>query len=113
MSRLYVARRKNRIGLSIPMGEVSQSPHLLFPLTKSTDPGQLDELIRAELEKLGITKESDVQTVFDKAEADYELRVKIHEARKEIRRLMELKRNGAKLMQVGNKKWKEVSYSVK
>ncbi len=110
MARLYVARRKNRIGLSIPMNQVSSSPNLLFPLTKSTDPGQLDESIRAELEKLGITKESDVQAVFDKAEADFEYRVKVQEVRQEIRRLMELKRNGAKLIQIGHRKWKEAFF---
>jgi len=108
--KLYVARRKNRIGLSIPNLQTSQSPHLLFPLTKSTDPSELDELIRAELEKLGISKESEVQAIIDKAEADYELRVKVQEARKEIRRLLELKRQGAKLMQMGDKKWKQVIY---
>lgn len=108
--RLYVARRKNRIGLSIPMGQVSQSPNLLFPLTKSMDRGRLDELIRAELEKLGVTKESDVQAVLDKAEVDFEYRVKLAEVRQEIRRLMALRAEGKKLMQVGNKKWKEVYY---
>ena len=108
--RLYVAKRKNRIGLSIPMGQVNNSPNLLFPLTKSTDPSQLDESIRAELEKLGISKESDVQAIFDKAESDFEYRIKVQEARQEIKRLMELKRNGAKLMQMGNKKWKQVYY---
>jgi len=92
------------------MGQVSESPHLLFPLTKSTDPGQLDEQIRKELDKLGITSEADVQAVMDKAETDYEMRIKIGEARKEIRRLMELKRKGVKLMQRGHRKWKEVYY---
>jgi len=92
------------------MGQVSQKPHLLFPLTKSTDPSQLDELIRAELEKLGVTKESDIQAILDKAESDFEFRIKVEESRKELRRLMELKKWGAKLMQMGNKKWKQVFY---
>jgi len=108
MSKLYVARRKNRVGLSIPMGQVSQSPNLLFPLTRSTDPSQLDELIRSELDKLGVTRESDVQAILDKAETDYEFRIKVAEARKEIRRLMEIRANGGKLMSTGNKKWSQV-----
>ena len=107
--KLYVARRKNRIGLSIPNLQTSQSPHLLFPLTKSTDPSELDELIRAELEKLGISNESEVQAVVEKAEADFEYRVKVQEVRKEVRRLMKLKEEGAKLMRVGSK-WKQVFY---
>ncbi len=74
------------------------------------DRGRLDELIRAELEKLGVTKESDVQAVLDKAEVDFEYRVKLAEVRQEIRRLMALRAEGKKLMQVGNKKWKEVYY---
>jgi len=110
MSRLFVARRPQRKGLYLPQEQVSSNPSLLFPLTKSTDPSQLDELIRAELEKVGITKESEVQAVLDKAEADYEFRMKVQDARKEIRRLMALRAEGHKLMQVGNKKWKQVYY---
>lgn len=105
--------RQNRKGLYLPMGQVSQNPSLLFPLTKSTDPSELDELIRIELEKVGITKESEVQAVLDKAEEDYELRIKIEEARKELRRLMALRKEGKTLMSVGNKKWREVYYSRK
>lgn len=108
--RLYVARRKNRIGLSLPMGQVSNSPNLLFPLLSKTDPGLLEEQIRVELEKLGVTKESDVQAVLEKAETDFEFHVKVEEARKELRRLMALRTQGKKLMLVGNKKWKEVYY---
>jgi len=110
MPRLYVARRKNRKGLCLPMGQVSQNPSLLFPLTKSTDPGLLEEQIRIELEKVGISDESEVQAVLDKAEADYEFRIKVEEARKELRRLMALRAEGKTLMSVGNKKWKEVFY---
>ena len=108
--RLYVARRANRIGLSIPMGQTEANPNLLFPLLRKTDPGQLDELVRAELEKQGISKESDVHSIVAKAEAEYEHRIKVGEARKDIRRLMAIREQGGKLMQVGNKKWKQVFY---
>ena len=113
--RLYVARRAPRKGLYLPMGQNSQNPSLLFPLTRSLDPrsGELDELIRIELEKLGITKESDVQAVIDKAEEDYELRIKVEEARKEVRRLMDLKREGYSLMQRGYKKWVPIKWHHK
>ena len=110
---LYVARRKTRKGLYLPMEQSSQSPSLLFPLTKSLERSELDELIRAQLDKLGVTKESEVQAIVDKAEEDYEYRVKVDEARKEIRRLMALRAEGKKLMQVGNKKWKEAYYPKK
>ena len=113
MSRLYVARRKPRKGLMLPMEQSSSNPTLLFPLLAKSDPGELDDLIRVELEKVGITKESDVQAILDKAEADYELRIKVGEAKKEVRRLMALRAEGKSLMQVGDKKWKEVSYRKK
>ena len=113
MPRLYVARRPKRVGLYLPMEGVSQNPSLLFPLLRKTDPSELDELIRIELEKVGITKESDVQAVVDKAEEEAEEWVKIEEARKEIRRLMQLRAEGKSLMSVGNKKWKEVWYPKK
>jgi len=108
--RLYIARRPNRIGLNIPMGQSAENPALLFPLTRKMEQSQLDELVRAELEKQGIRKESDVQAIVDSAEKDFEYRIKVGEARREVRRLMALKANGAKLMQVGRRKWKQVYY---
>lgn len=107
---LYVARRPTRKGLYLPQEKNSQNPSLVFPLTRNLERSELDELIRAQLDKVGVTKESDVQAVVDKAEEDYELRVKVDEARKEIRRLMKLRAEGKKLMSVGHKKWKEVYY---
>jgi len=111
--KLYVARRKQRKGLYLPMEQNSKNPSLLFPLLKSTDLGELDEQIRVQLEKAGITKESEVQAVLDKAEADYEFRIKVNEARREIRRLLKLRGEGKSLMQIGHKKWKEVHYPKK
>lgn len=110
MPKLYVARRAPRKALYLPMEQNSRNPSLIFPLMRSTDPSELDEQIRAQLEKVGVTKESDVQAVLDKAEADYEYRIKVDEARKEIRRLLALRGEGKKLMSVGHKKWKEVNY---
>ena len=77
---------------------------------KQVDPSYLDELIRAQLEKVGITKESDVQAIVEKAELDYEFKIKVEEAKREVRRLMELKKQGAKLMSSGFRKWKQVYY---
>ena len=109
MARLYIARRALRRGLLLPMGMNKANPGLIFPLDK-TDSSELDELARALLQKQGITKEADVQAVIDSAEADYEKRIKVGEARTELRRLMALRAEGAKLMQVGFRKWKQVFY---
>lgn len=109
MSKLFVARRPQRRGLFLPMQSSKLVPSLIFPLDK-TDPSELDELIRAQLEKLGITKESDVQAIVEKAEQDSEMRIKVEEARKELRRLMELKKQGATLMQNGFRKWSPVFF---
>ena len=95
---IYVARRNQRKGLYL------KNQNLMFYLPEMS-PAQLDEMIRKQLEKLGITKESDVQAVIDKAEKDYESRVKVDEATREIRRLMQLRADGAKLMQRGFRKW--------
>ncbi len=110
MPRLKVQRYAKRKGLYLPMGQNSKNPSLLFPLLRKTDWGELEELVRIELEKQGITNESEVQKIVDTAEAEYEKGIKVEEARKEIRRLMALKADGAKFMQVGNKKWKQVFY---
>jgi len=92
------------------MGRTKENPSLIFPLDEKTDPGLLDEQIRIQLAKVGITKESDVDAVIAKAEKDYELRRKVDEVKAEIRRLMDIKKGGGKLMQVGYRKWKEVFY---
>ena len=109
MGNLYVARRAKRRGLYVPMEATKANPSLLFPLD-GVDRSELDELIRAHLSKLGVTKESDVQAVIDKAEEDSEARVKLEEARKELRRLMAIREGGGKLMSVGFRKWKQASY---
>lgn len=70
----------------------------------------MDELVRAELEKQGVSKESDVQSIMDKAEADYEDRVKVAEAQKEVRRLLAIRAEGGKLMSAGFRKWRQAFY---
>ena len=75
--------------------------------------GQLDEFVRKELEKQGITDEVKVQAIIDEAEKQYEYRVKIAETEREIRRLLKIKEAGGKLMQRGYRKWKRVFYPNK
>ena len=107
MSKIWVARRKQRTGLLIPGSD--KNHNVLFFLPKMAS-SQLDELIRKELETQGKTSEQEVNEVIAQAEIEYEFRVKTQEAIKELRRLMALRVQGLKLMQVGNKKWKEVFY---
>ena len=109
MANLFIARRAGRRGLLLPQGMNKANPSMIFPLDK-TDRSELDELIRAQLAKVGVTKESEVQAVIDKAEADSEARIKLEEVRKELRRLMALRAEGAKLMQIGFRKWRQVFY---
>ena len=106
MSRLLVARRKGRRGLVIPRLGSQVAPSLIFPLD-GVDRGELDELIRAILAKQGVTNEAEIQAIVDRAEADSEVRKKVYEAKKEVRRLMALRAAGAKLMQRGFRKWEE------
>ncbi len=80
------------------------SHSLLFPLD-GVERSELDELIRAILAKGGVTKEAEVQAIVEKAELDIELRIKVPEARAEIRRLMALRLQGIILMQRGFRKW--------
>jgi hypothetical protein len=106
MPKIWVARKASRKGLLLPMKGVSQNPSLLFPLLQKTDQSELDELVRAELEKQGITKESDVNAVVEQAERGFELREKTAEARQEFHRLMQERLEGKTLMQVGHRKWR-------
>ena len=110
MPDLYVARRAPRKGLYLQ----TKKGNLMFFLPRNRreqlSKSELDELIRANLAKIGITNEAELQAVIEKAETDYETKIKVAEAAKEVRRLMALRAQGAKLMSVGFRKWKEVSY---
>ncbi len=98
-----------RLGLYVPLGKTKSSPSLVIPFYKM-ERSELDEIVRVALAEQGITEESEVQAIIDEAETQYEERRKVEEARVELKRLMELKRQGKKLMSVGNKKWREVYY---
>jgi len=111
MSRLLIARRPQRKGLLVGMGGTKASPNLLFPLY-GIERGELDELIRAILAKGGVTEESEIQAIIEKAEQAAEVRIKVSEAKAEVRRLMRIRAAGGKLMQVGFRKWKQVFYPI-
>ena len=98
-----------RLGLYVPLGQTKNSPSLVVPFYKM-ERSELDEIVRAALEEQGITEESEVQAIIDEAETQYEERRKVEETRVELRRLMEIKRQGGKLMQMGYRKWKQVFY---
>lgn len=66
--------------------------------------------MRSELAKQGVTKESVINKIVDEAEKQYEMRIKIAEAKAEVKRLMGIKAGGGKLMQVGYRKWKQAFY---
>jgi len=109
MGRLYVARRKSRRGLLVPRLGTKKIPNLLFPLD-GVDRGELDELVRAILAKQGVTNEAEIQAVIEKAEQDSEVRIKVAEAKAEVRRLMRIRAKGGKLMSVGFRKWRQAFY---
>lgn len=109
MGTLAFSRDSKRKGLYVPLGQTKESPSLVVPFYKM-ERSELDHIVRANLAEQGITDESTVQAVIDEAETQYEQRRKVDEARKELKRLMDLRRQGAKLMSVGNKKWKQAFY---
>lgn len=109
MGRLLVARRPKRRGLLIPRLGKNGRLSALFPLD-GVDRSELDELIRAILAKQGVTEESEIQAIIERAEQDAEMRIKVAEAKAEIRRLMSIRARGLRLMQVGWRKWKECFY---
>ena len=111
MSKLLIARRKQREGLYIPMGGTAEAPHLMFFLPKM-DNSQLDEYVRKELAEQGITDEATVNAIIAEAEKQYELRVKTRETEAMIRKFMDIKKEGGtkRLMQRGRGKWKETWY---
>ena len=109
MGRLYIARRPKRRGLLIPRLGNRAKPNLLFPLD-GVDKSELDELIRAILAKQGVTSEVEIQAIVERAEKDSEVRIKVNEAKAELRRLMGIRAKGFKLIQIGFRKWRECFY---
>lgn len=112
MGNLLVVRRPQRPALYLPMGQTKKSPSIVIPFYK-IDRSELNDIVRLELAKQGITDETEVQAVIEEAEVQYEERVKVEEARVEIRRLMDIRKAGGKLMSVGHKKWKQAFYPSK
>ena len=110
MSELYIVRSPKRAGLYLEMEGTPQNPNLMFFLPKM-ERSQLDQFVRSELAKQGVTQESVINKIIDKAEEEYEKRVKMKEAKAEVKRLMEIRARGGKLMQRGYRKWVEVSYA--
>lgn len=109
MPELYIARAPKRLGLHLEMEGTAQNPNLMFFLPKM-EKGQLDQFVRSELAKQGVTKESVINKIIEKAEEEYEKRIKIAEVKAEVKRLMEIRANGGKLMSVGFRKWKQAFY---
>lgn len=109
MGNLTFQRDDHRFGLYVPLGQTRESPSLVVPFYKM-ERSELDDIVRLELAKQGITDEATVQSVCDAAEEDYEKRRKVEEARQELRRLMAIRARGGKLMSVGHKKWAQVFY---
>ena len=106
MGNLLVTRRPKRRGLLIARGlGTKANPSLLFPLD-GVDRSELDELIRAILARQGVTDETEIQAIIERAEIDAEVRIKIAECRAELRRLMAIRARGISLMQVGFRKWR-------
>jgi len=108
MSNLLVARTPKRRGLIVSRG-LGNSPSLLFPMD-GTEKTELEDLIRAILAKGGVTNESEVQAVMEKAEQDYEIRIQIAEVKKEVRRLLAIRWSGKSIIQVGYRKWREAFF---
>ncbi len=109
MSNVVFARDTGRLGLYLPLGNSPRSAAMVVPFYKM-DRSELDEIVRAHLETEGITDESHVQAVCDEAEVQYEQRRKTEEARKELRRLMEIRAKGGKLMRTRGEKWLQAFY---
>jgi len=110
MSRLTIARPEKRKALYVTVGKgTKEEPNLIFPL-ENVEKGELDELIRAILAKLGIVEESVIQKVIEEAEQRYETRILVSEAKAKLRKYMQMKAEGKSLMQNGFRKWVEVWY---
>ena len=101
---LWVARRPQRKGLWIQREGTKDKPDLVFYLNRGLDSGQLAEMISKQLESQGVRKEDHAKIVA-KAEEQYEQRIKVEEAEKELKKLRAFKANGATLIQRGFKKW--------
>ena len=66
----------------LPLGGTREKPNILIPLYK-LERSELDNLIRAECAKHGLS-EKDAQLMADAAEEQYEYRIKVKEASREL-----------------------------
>jgi len=84
---LWVARKKERKGIILPLGGTRERPTTLIPLYKMGKQELLDT-IDGLLEKRGIPKEQR-PAIIEEAEKQYEQRIKNYEAHLEIKRRLE------------------------
>jgi len=105
MPKIYVARKPQRKALLVPTGGAGSA----FILGKQIDNSELDELVKAVLEKKGIN-EKEATLLAEKGEAEYEERQKVQEAKGYLRKLMGYKEEGWKLFPTGFRRWQPASY---
>lgn len=84
---MWVPKQMGPKALFLPMGGTRQKPNVIIP-TYGTDKSEMAELVDALCEKRGIPK-SERPALIAQAEMLYEQRIKIWEARQEIRRRLE------------------------
>ena len=84
MTQFYIARKKPRMAVMLPLGGTRLNPNVIIPLYKMGK-SELEEMILAQMEKRGLSH-ADGTKVREQAEVDYEERIKVAEARKELRR---------------------------
>ena len=110
MPNIFIERTPERRGLLLPLGGTAEKPSLMFVFNHKLDRSELDHIIRANLATQGITDEAEIQTIINKAEIQYEQKLKNLETMREAKRLLEIRAKGGKLMSTGYRKWAQAFY---
>ena len=113
MTKIWIARRKEREALLLPTLGTRKKPWIIIPLNDKLERSELDELVRGQLEKQGVSSESAVHNMVEKAEQRYEQRIKTKESSERLNQYLEWRKQGLKLMQVAFRKWAPVFYRPK
>ena len=112
MATISIQRPPSRLALVLP-GGTKENPITIIPLGRvgtrqELCRSELDELVRATLEKRGLGHMT--EKIVEAAEKEYEKRRKTYEASQYLRKLMKMKAEGATLISAGRQKWVPASF---
>jgi len=83
MALLWLPKRPRRSGMLLPLGGTRENPNLIIPFYKGMERQEVRYIAEMSLGRHGLS-DAEINAVLERAEKEYEQRVKVHEANAEL-----------------------------